>query len=142
MKIILLVLLFSFSVFAGPKSVLQAPDGIQIGSDTDGRLPILQFDEYPFEDGIGEMTAGEVRTLNFGTVSTFAAGAHCLAELSNPQTYNADKLLILHSWYDGTVNPPVMKVMVKNLSASTADFSNDQLLVSCWNTNNLGKRKK
>lgn len=114
--------------------VVLAPDGIQIGEDIGGRLPIKEWDEYPFEHGLGEMTAGEVRTLDFGELPTISAGAKCNSELYNPDQHNGDKLLILHSWYFVDGEDRHMYVMVKNLSSSTVDFENDQVIVTCSNS--------
>jgi hypothetical protein len=96
------------------------------------------FDEWTFEHGLGVMTANEVRTLNFGNVPTFRGGQNLLANLTNPQANNAEHLLIQHAWFDTTVTPPVIKVMVRNLSSSSVDFGNDQVVIGGWNTNDAG----
>lgn len=137
MRIILFLILgFAFSAKAAVVShnltYIEAPDGIQIGPSS--VLPIKEYDEFVFERGSLELTAGEVRTLNFGSNVTFHGGAHCWAEVLNPQTYNNDQFLILHTWFDGEV-----KVQVRNLSASSVQFDNDQIVVTCANTSNFRK---
>lgn len=139
---LMLVLLVGAAAWRPVLSVLLAPDGIQIGPEA--VLPIKEFDEYAFERGELEMTAGEVRTLNFGSAVTFHGGAHCFAEVYNPYvigfselehkvvSFNNDKFLILHAWFDGDT-----QVMVKNLSSSTVTFANDQIVVACLNTTNF-----
>lgn len=115
-------------------SVTEAPDGIRIGTTDGDRLPMREFDEYPFEHNLGTMTAGEVRTLNFGNVPTFRGGHTLKATLMNPASNNGSKLLIMHAWIDTGVSPSVIKVMVKNLDSSSVNFGNDQITVSGWTT--------
>lgn len=115
-------------------AITEAPDGIRIGTTDNERLPIYDFDEYVFEHELGEMTAGEVRVLDFGECTTFRGGQTLVACLINPQANNAQHLLIQHVWYDLTGLTPAVKVRVRNLSSSTVDFSTDQIVVGGWNT--------
>lgn len=116
-------------------AIIEAAEGIRIGTDEDGRLPIVSFDEYVFEHNLGEMTANEVRTVDFGEAPTFRLGQNLKASLMNPSIHNADKLLIMHAWYDSDgINPATLKVMFRNLESSTVDFNNDQVTVGGWNT--------
>lgn len=129
--IVLSVLFVSVAAYA---AVVGAPDGILIGADVNGRLAILDFDEYSVTtEEIGTMSAGEVKTLTFEGMDNLRMGTTLVVAPANPELYNQDNLLILHSYVssNGTV-----KIMVKNLSSTSKTFGTDQWTVGGWNTVN------
>lgn len=120
-------------------SVVNAPDGILIGDDpnnpNDDKLPMLSFDEWTCESNVGQMTAGEVKTITLTGMPTFTGGDTLVVRPLNPQLYNQIHLLITHPKAMGQGSGEV-QVVVRNLSSSTLDFGNDIWVVGGWRTNN------
>lgn len=120
-------------------SVTEAPDGIRIGTDSDGRLPMKNFDEYVLQPDIGELAAGATKVCDLGEAPTFRAGQNILATLYDPSAANSADLLIMHCWYtsDGEFDPATIRLRVKNVGTSTIDFGSPQVTVGGWNTTSL-----
>lgn len=121
-------------------SVTEAPDGIRIGAEEPGdRLPMLSFDEWPYAGEIGELTAGQVKTVDFGELETnfptFRGGETLTARLVDPPNNNGDKLLILHAFIQSYISDPSkLLVYVKNIHTSTVDFGTPEFTITGWNT--------
>lgn len=118
--------------------VQHAPEGIKIGPDldttaVDDRLPMLDFDEYVVNSGIGVMSANETRVLTFTGLDNFRMASTLVVRPLNPETNNQEKLLISHVYVpvQGTV-----KVIVKNMENSSVNFGDDQMNIGGWNTAN------
>lgn len=126
-------LLFSLNVHA---SIINAPDGILIGAQNGNsdRIPLFEFNEFVSDETVvlGEMAAGEIRTLTFNDVPFIRLGETCMARPQNPGSY--ETLEIRHVWASGANQ---MKAIIKNDSASPVTYSlNEQWILTYWNTSN------
>ncbi len=114
--------------------LMTAPDGILIGAQnsTNDRLPIFEFNEFVSNEsvGLGEMAAGEIRTLTFSGVPFIRTGETCFARPQNPEFY--ENLQIRHVW-PSDLNE--IKAIIKNDSASAVTYTmTEAWILSYWNT--------
>lgn len=114
-------------------ALITAPDGVQIGADVNGRLPIYDSDSWADSLPIGELAAGEVKVVEITNVVNVRAGDDYICRQTDPnnQYEHPEALLIMGCW---TASESSIKVRVKNVGTETLDFGSPQFQFLHFNT--------
>jgi hypothetical protein len=113
------------------------PDGVKIGPEAPGgsdndRLPLYELDEWFDNLNPGTMSAGEVKVLEFTNVTNLRQGVRCVgAAPMNQGNSQYDNLLVMGCWSDGNSS---IFIRVKNIAATEIEFTEDQWIVTHFNT--------